>query len=633
MLSIDYRDPLLINTVGHSVGILVFGAMAVLLVKDWRHNGLRQTRLSLTAALLAFFWNLGSLLVLAASGHESLALEALVTFSFSILSLLPAVLLHIVLRRRRLIWIAGGYALSGLAVLFHLCEFVLAPARLHQFGLLVIAVGYSFLIGTLLVVSFRSKGRTFLHNPELVSLACLLLFSISFLHFGYGHATSAWTAEIAWHHAGIPLALFVLLQDYRFLLLDVFSRFLLNFGLAAVYAVAAFLVYRHFDLRRILGTDRFWLGIGFVAGCLFLISFAVVRTWLQRWITARLFRRRGIVDCMNRLTTAAMRATSEGQLIEECAGALADCIEAARFSVRSGVVSNLDRPIVGNHPSKGKIFEDMDWVEAIVPLRFSRGDSCHVLLGARQGGRRYLSEDLDALRQMAGAATEQIERFRSEALQRLVSQAELRALQSQINPHFLFNALNTLYGTIDRQSKQARQFVLNLAEIFRYFLRTDRTFIPLEEELKIVRAYLEIEKLRLGDRLETCLSIPETVRSALIPVLSVQPLVENAVKHGVAAKQGKGFVRLTVEEKEAGLWIKVQDSGPGFQAKPADGAGGAGVGLDNVRQRLRLCYGDAAALNVKTDSAGTVVSFLIPAQDVIGDHNQKRRLSQNLVHS
>ena len=633
MLSIDYRDPLLINTVGHSVGILVFGAMAVLLVKDWRHNGLRQTRLSLTAALLAFFWNLGSLLVLAASGHESLALEALVTFSFSILSLLPAVLLHIVLRQRRLIWKAGGYALSGLAVLFHLCEFVLAPARLHQFGLLVIAVGYGLLVGTIMALRFRSKGRQLLRDPEFVSLACLLLFSISFIHFGYGHAASAWTAEIAWHHAGIPLALFVLLQDYRFLLLDVFSRFLLNFGLAAVYAVAAFLVYRHFDLRRILGTDRFWLGIGFVAGCLFLISFAVVRAWLQRWMTARLFRRRGIVDCMNRLTTAAMRATSEGQLIEECAGALADCIEAARFSVRSGVVSNLDRPIVGNHPSKGKIFEDMDWVEAIVPLRFSRGDSCHVLLGARQGGRRYLSEDLDALRQMAGAATEQIERFRSEALQRLVSQAELRALQSQINPHFLFNALNTLYGTIDRQSKQARQFVLNLAEIFRYFLRTDRTFIPLEEELKIVRAYLEIEKLRLGDRLETCLSIPETARSALIPVLSVQPLVENAVKHGVAAKQGKGFVRLTVEEKEAGLWIRVQDSGPGFQAKPADGAGGAGVGLDNVRQRLRLCYGDAAALNVKTDSTGTVVSFLIPAQDVIGGHNRKSRLSQNLVHS
>ncbi|HXR74962.1 MAG TPA: histidine kinase [Bryobacteraceae bacterium] len=623
MLAIDYRDPLLINTVGNSVGMLVFGAMAVLLIKDWRHNGLRQTRLSLTAALLAFFWNLGSLLVLAASGQESLALEALVTFSFSILSLLPAVLLHIVLKRRQLIWIAGGYGLSGVAVLFHVGEVAFAPARLHQFGLLVIAVGYGLLIGTLLVVNFRSKGRKFLYDPELISLTCLLLFSISCLHFGYGHATSAWTAEIAWHHAGIPLTLVVLLQDYRFLLLDVFSRFLLNFGLAAVYSIGAFFIYRHLDIRGILSKDRFWLGIGFVAVCLFLISFAVARTWLQRWVTGRLFRHRGFADCISDLTTVGMRAASEEQLLEECAAAIAKCVGAAQFAVRSGVMSNLDRPIVSSNPLTGKISEDLDWVEAIVPLRFSRGDACQVLLGARRGGRRYLSEDLDALRQIAGAAMEQIERFRSDALQLLVSQAELRALQSQINPHFLFNALNTLYGTIDRQSKEARQFVLNLAEIFRYFLRADRTFIALEEELRIARAYLEIEKLRLGDRLETRVSVPKTAQAVLIPVLSVQPLLENAVKHGVAAQQGKGLVSLTVEETEAGLWIKVQDSGPGFQAKPAGGADGAGVGLDNVRQRLRLCYGDAAALNVKTDSTGTVVSFLIPPQNVIDDHTPK----------
>lgn len=630
MLGIDYRDPLLINTVGHAVGILVFGAMAVLLIKDWRHNGLRQTRLSLTAALLAFFWNLGSILVLAASGRESGALEGVVTFSFSILSLLPAVLLHIVLRQRRLVWIAAGYGLSGVAVLLHLGEPVLAPARLHQFGLLVIAIGYGFLIGILIVVSFRSKGRRFLRDPELVSLCCLLLFCISFVHFGYGHAASAWTAEIAWHHAGIPLALFVLLQDYRFLLLDVFSRFLVNFGLAAVYAIGALFVYRHLDLGGTLRQDKFWLGIGFVADCLVLISFAIVRAQLQRWVASRLFRRRGIVECMNRLSMVAMRATSEEQLLEEFAAAFAECIDAVRFAVRAAVSSNLDKPIVSSNPLKGRIFEDVDWVEAIVPLRFSQGDFCHVLLGARHGGRRYLSEDLETLRQIAGAATEQIERFRGEALRRLVSQAELRALQSQINPHFLFNALNTLYGTIDRQSKQARQFVLNLAEIFRYFLRTDRTFIPLEQELKIVRAYLEIEKLRLGDRLETSLSIPETAQSTLIPVLSLQPLVENAVKHGVAATRGKGLVSLSVEETEEGLWIKVQDSGTGFQATLPTGAG---VGLDNVRQRLRLCYGDAEGLDIKTGPNGTVVSFLIPLQEGTDGQSRPGRLSGNFVHS
>ena len=86
-------------------------------------------------------------------------------------------------------------------------------------------------------------------------------------------------------------------------------------------------------------------------------------------------------------------------------------------------------------------------------------------------------------------------------MNRLVSQAELRALQSQINPHFLFNALNTLYGTIPREAAGARRMVLNLAEIFRYFLQSDKTFVPLAQEMQIVRAYLEVEQLRLGDRL------------------------------------------------------------------------------------------------------------------------------------
>ena len=177
----------------------------------------------------------------------------------------------------------------------------------------------------------------------------------------------------------------------------------------------------------------------------------------------------------------------------------------------------------------------------------------------------------------------------------------------------MFNALNTLYGTIDRQSQQARRFVLNLAEIFRYFLQTDRTFIRLEEELKIIRAYLEIEQLRLCDRLETGLSVPEATWGVLIPVLSIQPLVENAVKHGVAAKQGKGAVRLVVETTDEGTWIKVQDSGPGFPQSRSDKGTGAGVGLDNVRQRLQLCYGAAARLNITAHAAGTTVSFLVPA--------------------
>src|SRR5437588_10289043 len=145
---------------------------------------------------------------------------------------------------------------------------------------------------------------------------------------------------------------------------------------------------------------------------------------------------------------------------------------------------------------------ELAWAEAIVPLG-GPAEARYLLFGRRRGGRRYLSEDLQALSRLTAAILAQVERFRNSEMQRLVSQAELRALQSQINPHFLFNALNTLYGIIPREASGARRTVMNLAEIFRYSLQNDRALIALSEELEIVKAYLEIEALRLGPRLHT----------------------------------------------------------------------------------------------------------------------------------
>jgi LytS/YehU family sensor histidine kinase len=267
------------------------------------------------------------------------------------------------------------------------------------------------------------------------------------------------------------------------------------------------------------------------------------------------------------------------------------------------------------------------WAEAQLPLRFSDAETQYLVLGARGGGRRYLSEDLDELRRLGSVVIEQVERFRANELRRLVSQAELRALQAQINPHFLFNAFNTLYGIIDRRSANARRMVLNLADIFRYFLQGERGYIPLGEELRIIEAYLEIEALRLGDRLKTELDVPETAKNALIPTLSVQPLVENAVKHGIANKPGGGYVRLRVEDTESGLLIAVEDTGSGFPSHvidrgqrrsnglsvpAADGNAGLGVGLENVRRRLTLCYGPETKLHVQTGETGSSVWFVVP---------------------
>src|SRR5262249_52296022 len=142
--------------------------------------------------------------------------------------------------------------------------------------------------------------------------------------------------------------------------------------------------------------------------------------------------------------------------------------------------------------------------------------------------------DLDALARTAIEVAEQVEKLRQQEMHRLVNQAELRALQSQMNPHFLFNALNTLYGTIPREATEARRIVLNLADLFRYVLRSNKTVVPLAEELQIVRAYLEVEQLRLGERLHVEIQMDDSALNVPIPVLSVQPLVENAIKHGVA---------------------------------------------------------------------------------------------------
>jgi LytS/YehU family sensor histidine kinase len=247
-----------------------------------------------------------------------------------------------------------------------------------------------------------------------------------------------------------------------------------------------------------------------------------------------------------------------------------------------------------------------------------------VLLGRRSGGRRYLSEDLQVLGRAAGQIVEQVEQFRESEMRRLVSQAELRALQSQIHPHFLFNALNTLYGIIPREAKGARETVLNLADIFRYFLETEKSFLPLEEELRIVRAYLEVERLRLGGKLRIEIDVEPAALPAPIPILSIQPLVENAVKHGIAPQPGGGLVRIEARietRMEAdSLRVTVSDTGTGFAGKLKSGMGrpgvnpaaGPGVGMDNVNRRLQLCYGPETCLEIRSGSGGSSVSFVIP---------------------
>ena len=219
------------------------------------------------------------------------------------------------------------------------------------------------------------------------------------------------------------------------------------------------------------------------------------------------------------------------------------------------------------------------------------------------------------LERLTAIVCEQMERMRNSEMQALVSQAELRALQAQINPHFFFNALNTLYGVIARENSAARRLVLNLAGLFRYSFAVNSSLSPLAEEIKIVRAYLEIEELRLGSKLLTEFDIDDSVLSVEVPVMSIQPLVENAVKHGVACRDGNGFVRLSIRRHGDSIAVAISNSG--VFGESANEPGGHGIGMANVRRRLALCYGDSGDLEVSTGDGVTTVRFLLPAPERI----------------
>jgi len=606
---LSIHEPVLVNTIGHCAGCVIFGMLLYLFSVNWRRAREERSRLPAIAAALALVWNIGSLVALATGPTCGMAADIIVAASFSVLSLLPAVLLHISLEsHHRTLWISG-YVLSVTAVALHVVDLITRAPRFHYAALLLITLGFAWLTVIFVILEMRQRNRAAI--SRLAGAMVLFLFAISFVHFSSENAHKAWSKEIALHHAGIPLALFVLLQDYRFLLLDAFLRFVVNASLAAAALLISIRIVESPDFGQHLQRP-FDAGLLFVSACLLLTLFVYVRNHVQGLLTRVIFLRSSVEDASQEVRHLASATRTEPEYVRDATELVARFVRAKRYDLtEKSPVENggLAAPATVMEAGNWRL---PSWVHAVVPLRFSMGDTKYLLLGPRDGGRRYLSEDLVVLSRLGVCVVEQVEQLRGVQLQNLVSQAELRALQAQINPHFLFNSLNTLYGTIDRGNAEARQLVLSLSEVFRYLLRTDRTFIEIEEELKIVRAYLEIEKLRLGPKLRTEIQIDDAALHATIPMLSIQPLVENAVKHGVAARMGTGFVRLSVTAEADVISVTVSNSGEFDTRALTYTRGNEGIGLANVRRRLELCYGEESRFKAQAENGITNVGFFLP---------------------
>jgi len=341
-----------------------------------------------------------------------------------------------------------------------------------------------------------------------------------------------------------------------------------------------------------LGLPLFWLAGPWVYDR---VARAIDRTWLRRPYSAAEAERQFIRDIQGAVTEDDLRTRAESSL-----GGIFQAPATVRFdSTPAADPDGLSAEFIG--------------------------------LAARPDGIPFLSDDRRLLHSLTGALAVVLEnvRFRVERrrqeereqqLRWLASRAELKALRAQINPHFLFNSLSVIAGLVHYQPEKADEAIEQLAQVFRYTLRkSEHEWAPLGEEIEFVSAYLRIEQARFGERLHVEFDVDPAAAHLPIPAMSIQPLIENAIKHGVSAVEGPGTVGLRAALDDGRLRLEVSDSGPGFPPGFSLENGGEGHGLRNIMERLRGYYGDAARLSWESRASGTYVVLMLPAGEQTRD--------------
>ena len=215
------------------------------------------------------------------------------------------------------------------------------------------------------------------------------------------------------------------------------------------------------------------------------------------------------------------------------------------------------------------------------------------------------------LRERLQRAEEQLheKELAEERARKLATEARLRSLESRIHPHFLFNTLNSISSLITVDPVRAEQIVGRLAGLLRASLdSSNQPLIPLRQELAMVENYIDIEKVRFGDKLRGSVNVPVDLQEARVPPMSVQSLIENAVKHGITPQSGGGEFSVSASSENGSLCIEVRDTGPGFDLAAIP----AGHGLDNLVERLDALFGAKARLNVLRRDGHSVVEMVLP---------------------
>ena len=234
--------------------------------------------------------------------------------------------------------------------------------------------------------------------------------------------------------------------------------------------------------------------------------------------------------------------------------------------------------------------------------------------------RSITSVDIAFAQGLADLFSTQLELAEIDKQSKLAEEAKLQALYTQIKPHFLFNTLNTISALIRTNPELARRLLLKFSQLFRFVLHNSGKIISFAEALHHVKAYLEIEEARFGDKLNVVFDIPSSIEHLMLPALVLQPIVENAVKHGIHPLSDGGQLTIRAAETPHELHIDIIDNGVGFQQDPQqflDQPKAKHIGITNVHQRLKSIYGpDYGLLIKKQPHGGTCVSLRIPKETI-----------------
>jgi hypothetical protein len=583
----------LMHLVGFLAGAALYGILFALVL---RRLASEDDRLPLLTAVLGLIWNLTAL---AAYGMRDLVGRDphpyLIASAYSALGFLPAVVVHSVLRseargktrRAAQLFIFIAYAASTVAegMLFLAAKRGEAPSPL---ALQVLTVSYAALTIPVMLLTRRRRG-----SARAWSILALAVFAVSALHLSHAEGSNEpWIIELIGHHASIPLIFAILYQDFRFALADLFlKRALALFALLAIatglYAGVEVPLLAHHGVRN----DPVAIGVSVSMWAALALLYPTLRR-ASSWIVDRLVLKR--VDYAELCGLIASRLESTGDA--------ASALNATTSALAAPLAAPAIRWIAAGDAPAG---ENAILIPTAEAPRFA------IVIGTLVGGRRLLSDDSEMLRDVALIVARRIDAIRIAEARSLTSEAELRALRAQLNPHFLFNALNTIAFLIRSAPDRAQGTLMKLTSLLRAVLRSPAN-ATLGEEIALVTAYLEIEQARFDERLRVIIDVPADLQRLWIPPLVVQPLVENAIKHGIANSRMGGEVSVTASSDGHELLLTVRNSGASTSEIEIARGRRQGVGLANLEARLQHHFGNAAHMTLIPTASETIAVVSIP---------------------